>query len=196
MDLNWQILDWINDLAGNSSLLDHAMEAAAQYAIYAIVAIAVASWFVRSGRGGEHRLAVYAGGASAVISIAIALLIQHFYVHQRPFVLHTNPLVLNNDVTVLIHHSADASFPSEHATGAFAVAAGVGTYRHRLGLLLLALAALTAFSRVYVGIHYPADVAGGAAIGVLVALALWFARPALAWLDRSIVTRVVPAPLR
>jgi undecaprenyl-diphosphatase len=195
LDLNWRILDWINDLAGNSSLLDHAMEGVAQYAVFAIVAIAVASWFVRS-RGDEHRLAVYTGGLAAVISLAIALLIQHFYVHQRPFVLHTNPLVLNGDVTVLIHHAADASFPSEHATGAFAIAAGVGTYRHRLGLLLLVLAALVAFSRVYVGIHYPADVAGGAAIGVLVAIALWFARPALAWLDRTVVTRIVPAPLR
>jgi undecaprenyl-diphosphatase len=195
LDLNWRILDWINDLAGNSSLLDHTMEAVAQYAVYAIVAIAVASWFVRS-RDDEHRLAVYAGGIAAVISLAIALLIQHFYVHQRPFVLQTNPLVLNNDVTVLVHHAADASFPSEHATGAFAIAAGVGTYRHRLGLLLLVLAALVAFSRVYVGIHYPADVAGGAAIGVLVAIALWFARPALAWLDRTVVTRIVPAPLR
>jgi len=196
LNLNGEILDWINDLAGNSSLLDHAMEAAANYAIYAIVALAIASWFVRSGRTDGHRMAVYAGGISAVISIAIALVIQHFYVHQRPFVLHSNPLVLNSDVTLLVHHSADASFPSEHATGAFAIAAGVGTYRHRLGLLLLALAALTAFSRVYVGIHYPADVAGGAAIGVLVALALWFARPALVWIDRSVVVRVVPAPLR
>ena len=86
MDLNWQILDWINDLAGNSSLLDRAMEAAASYAIYAIVALAIASWFVRSGRRNEHRLALYAGGISAVISIAIALLIQHFY-HEAK-VLH------------------------------------------------------------------------------------------------------------
>jgi undecaprenyl-diphosphatase len=195
LDLNGKILDWINGLAGHSSLLDNTMEGAAKYAVYAIVALAVASWFFRS-RGGEHRMAVYAGGISAVISIAIALVIQHFYVHQRPFVLHTNPLVLNSDVTVLVHHSADASFPSEHATGAFAIAAGVGTYRHRLGLVLLTLAALTAFSRVFVGIHYPADVAAGAAIGVLVALALWFARPVLAWLDQSIVMRVLPAPLR
>ncbi len=195
MDLNTKFLDWINDLAGRSWLLDHAMEAAANYAVYAIVALAIVSWFVRSGRGGDRRLAVYTGGISAIISRVIALIIQHFYVHPRPFVLTTHPLVYRSDVTVLIHHSADASFPSEHSTGSFAVAAGVGLYRHRLGVLLLALAALVAFSRVFVGIHYPADVAAGAAIGVLVAVAVRFARPALAWLDRSIVLRLVPAPL-
>jgi len=195
LDLNGSILDWINDLAGNSWALDHAMEFAAQYAVYAIVLLAVASWFVR-GAGTEHRMALYAGAASGAISVAIALVIQHFYMHQRPFVLHTHPLVLRSDVTLLIKHAPDASFPSEHSTAAFGIAAGVGTYRHRLGVLLLALAALTAFSRVYVGVHYPADVAAGAAIGVLVAVALWFARPGLAWLDRSVVVRLVPAPLR
>jgi undecaprenyl-diphosphatase len=164
------------------------MEFAAQYAIYAIVLLAVASWFVRGRSNTDHRMALYAGAASGAISVAIALVIQHFYVHQRPF-------VLRGDVTLLVNHAPDASFPSEHATAAFGIAAGVGTYRHRLGLVLLALAALTAFSRVYVGVHYPADVAAGAAIGVLVALALWFARPALAWIDSSLVVRVVPAPL-
>lgn len=196
MALNEKVLDWINGLAGNSSLLDHAMEATANFAVYLIIGLVIASWFVRSGRTNDHRMAVYAGGVAAVISVGIALVIQHFYVHPRPFVLQTNPLVMNPDVTRLINHAPDASFPSEHATGAFAIAASVGMYRRRLGLVLLLLAALTAFSRVYVGIHYPADVGAGAAIGVLVALALWFARPALAWLDRSVVLRVVPAPLR
>ena len=196
MDLNGSLLDWINDLAGNSWALDQAMEFAAQYAIYAIVLLAIASWFVRSGTGADRRMALYAGAASGAISIAIALIIQHFYVHQRPFVLHTHPLVLRSDVTLLINHAPDTSFPSEHSTAAFGIASGVGTYRHRLGILLLTLAMLTAFSRVYVGVHYPADVAAGAAIGALVALALWYARPGLAWLDRSIVLRLVPAPFR
>lgn len=195
MNVNQALFDRINDLAGNSSLLDHAMEDAAKYLVYVVVALAIASWFFHSGRSNEHRLALYTGGVAAVISLAIALAIQHVYVHPRPFVLQANPLVLRGDVTVLVHHAPDASFPSEHATGTFAIATGVGVYRHRFGLLLLALAALVAFSRVYVGIHYPADVVGGAAIGVLVAIGVWFARPLLAWLDRSIVARIVPAPL-
>ena len=176
-------------MGGHVPLIDHAMEFAAQYAVFAIALLVAASWFIRAGNGADRRIAVYTAIGSAAISIAIAMLIQHYYVHQRPF-------VLRNDVVLLIDHSADPSFPSEHTTAAFAMAAGIGIYRHKLGALLLVLAALTAFSRVFVGVHYPADVAAGAAIGVLVAMALWFARPALAWVDRCVVVRVVPAPLR
>ncbi len=164
------------------------MEAAANYAVFAIVGIAIVSWFFHTSRTGENRLALYSGGIACVISLAIALVISHFYFHPRPFIIYPNAWHM--------HHAADSSFPSDHATGGFAVAAGVGIYRHRLGLLLLVLALLTAFSRVFVGIHWPADVAGGAAIGILVAIGVWLARPLLTWLDRSIVLRLVPAPLQ
>jgi membrane-associated phospholipid phosphatase len=69
-------------------------------------------------------------------------------------------------------------------------------YQRRYGLLLLSLAALISFARVYVGLHYPFDVLAGAATGITVAVALRGARPVFEWLDRVIVLRVVPAPLR
>jgi undecaprenyl-diphosphatase len=190
LHLNGQLFDGINDLAGHVSLADHAMTWAAQYALFAIVAIVALSWFARAGNSADRRIAVYTAIAAAAIGVLVAQAIQHVYVHQRPFVLR------HGDVVLLLNHSADPSFPSEHSTAAFAMAAGIGVYRQRVGGVLLALAALVAFSRVYVGIHYPADVAAGAAIGVIIVLALRFARPALAWLDRTIVLRVVPAPLR
>jgi len=187
--LNGALFDAINDLAGRVTVLDRSMEWAARYAVFAIVLLVVASWFIHATSGTDRRLAVYTSVASAAISLAVAVVIQRYYVHQRPF-------VLRGDVRQLLPHSADPSFPSEHASAAFAMAAGLGMYRRWLGLAALVLAALTAFSRVYVGIHYPADVAAGAAIGVLVALALWFARPLLAWLDRNVVVRLAPAFLR
>ena len=61
---------------------------------------------------------------------------------------------------------------------------------------MFALAILMSFARVFVGVHWPADVAMGAVIGIVVALALWFARPILVWLDQSVLMRCVPAPLR
>ncbi len=189
MHLNGTLFEEINELAGHVSLADRSMEFAAQYAVIAIALLVAGSWFVRAGNGADRRIAVYTALASAAIGLGIAVVIQHYYVHQRPFVLRA-------DVVLLMRHTADPSFPSEHTTAAFAMAAGLGIYRHRLGLLALALAALTAFSRVYVGVHYPGDVAAGAAIGVLVVIALWFARPALAWLDNTIVLRLVPASLR
>ncbi|GAB3948598.1 hypothetical protein GCM10027614_46010 [Micromonospora vulcania] len=63
----------------------------------------------------------------------------------------------------------DWSFPSNHATLAGALAITTLLLSRRLGLVALPLAALAAFSRVFVGVHYPHDVAVGVLLGALVA---------------------------
>ena len=188
MDVNGSLFDAINGLAGRSGFIDGVMKFSAQYLVYVIIGLVVLSWFVRGGSREETRLGVYTAILATVVALVIAKLIQHYYIHPRPFVAH--------HVTLLVDHAADASFPSEHSTGSFALAAGLGLYRARWGVLLFALAILMSFARVFVGIHWPADVAMGAVIGIVVAIALWFARPILVWLDQSVLMRCVPAPLR
>ncbi|WKX71830.1 phosphatase PAP2 family protein [Streptomyces sp. XD-27] len=65
----------------------------------------------------------------------------------------------------------DWSFPSNHATLAAALAVGAVFAWRRTAALALPLAALLAFSRVYVGVHYPHDVAAGAVLGAVTAAA-------------------------
>ncbi|GGO29673.1 phosphatase PAP2 family protein [Microbispora rosea subsp. aerata] len=64
----------------------------------------------------------------------------------------------------------DWSFPSNHATFAAAGAAGlVALWRGAMVVIAPVLALLAAFSRVFVGVHYPHDVAAGFMLGALVA---------------------------
>ncbi len=69
---------------------------------------------------------------------------------------------------LLIASSPDFSFPSDHATATFAVAAGFMLHRFQYrGIVFLAAALLISFSRIYIGTHYVSDVIGGMATGII-----------------------------
>lgn len=74
---------------------------------------------------------------------------------------------------LLIERQTDFSFPSGHAGSSFAAA--VILYKElpkKYGIPALILAVLIAFSRLYVGVHYPTDIIGGAVTGILIALGI------------------------
>jgi undecaprenyl-diphosphatase len=79
-------------------------------------------------------------------------------------------------VHALVTRPHSHSFPSGHATASFACATFLALTFPRLWLPLVVLAAAVAWSRVYVGVHFPLDVLAGAvlgaAIGVVVAKVL------------------------
>jgi undecaprenyl-diphosphatase len=134
----------------------------------ALLMLLVALTFLTAWR--RHRAARQRGAVLGTASAALALLlnqpISHLVARPRPYLAHPAHAHL------LIARSPDASFPSDHATGAFALAVGVWLYDRTIGAILLALAAVISFSRVYVGTHYPGDVLAGALIGAAVAVAL------------------------
>jgi undecaprenyl-diphosphatase len=93
--------------------------------------------------------------------------ISHAWERTRPFIAHPK------DSHLFIPGSHDASFPSDHATAAFAIAVSIWLRHRRAGWLALGLATLVSVSRVAVGTHYPTDVLGGAVLGTVAAVVLW-----------------------
>jgi undecaprenyl-diphosphatase len=131
-------------------------------ALLAALFLARGKWASPNARRG-----VAAAGFSALIALGIAQILNHLWERPRPYVAHPS------DAHLFIDRSHDFSFPSDHATAAFAIAVAILLRHRRAGWVALVLAVLLAVSRVVVGTHYPTDVIAGAAIGTAAALLLW-----------------------
>jgi undecaprenyl-diphosphatase len=130
--------------------------------LLAVLFLARGKWASRNARHG-----VIAAGLSAALALGIAHVITALWDRPRPYVAH--PTVSH----LFVAASGDPSFPSDHATAAFAIAVSILLRNRRIGLLALAMAVVLAVARVAVGVHYPSDVVGGALIGTGAALLLW-----------------------
>jgi undecaprenyl-diphosphatase len=104
-------------------------------------------------------------GVAILISESVSGVLKSLIARDRP------PLA-DSDPAPLVSLPATHSFPSGHATVSFACATTLALAVPRLRVPLYTLAALIAFSRVYVGVHYPLDVLAGAVLGVGIAIAL------------------------
>jgi undecaprenyl-diphosphatase len=116
--------------------------------------------------GGAKRRAAVAAGIGAGLALACAQVISRAVDRPRPFV--SDP----GSVHLFARHVADAGFPSDHATAAFAIATAIFLRDRRLGAAVLVLAGVLAAGRVALGVHYPTDVVAGAGLGAAVALVL------------------------
>jgi undecaprenyl-diphosphatase len=76
------------------------------------------------------------------------------------------------EIDVLVSTPGSPGFPSGHAATSFAAAVILSVALPALAPAFVALAALVAFSRLYVGVHFPLDVLAGAALGAAIATAL------------------------
>lgn len=89
-----------------------------------------------------------------------------------------NDVSIKDDVALLVRCGGGYSFTSSHATNHFAVAVFLiltlaGRYKYMRGALLF-WAATIALGQVYVGVHYPLDILGGALLGSLVGILVAF----------------------
>jgi undecaprenyl-diphosphatase len=158
----------INGLAGKSGALDWlmALVVGEQFIPVAMVMVLVAMWFL--GKDAIHRERNQRAVLCSILGVGFACaavsLINQFFDRLRPF-------EALDDVTLLFYPPTDPSFPANTAAVGFAFAMGAWFGNRKAGYLIFALAILWCFARVFCGVHYPLDVLGGAAIGILFSFA-------------------------
>jgi undecaprenyl-diphosphatase len=152
--MNYDLFRDIHGLAGNAAV-DAAMRFSAKYLLF-VVGAALAALVLQAARRQAWRHVVTTGGA-LLLAYLLGLAAAAAHPERRPFELHR--------VHVLVSHAPGQSFPSDHATAAFAAAFATTAFlSRRWGIVLTVCALLIGFARVYDGIHYPADVGGSALV--------------------------------
>ncbi|WP_431299530.1 phosphatase PAP2 family protein [Tabrizicola sp. BL-A-41-H6] len=146
----------------------------AETAPYVAVVVLVLLW-VRTGRFVRMRL--LDATLTAFVGLTVAQVITHIWYHPRPFELGLGHQFMP--------HAPEASFPSDHATLLFGLALPLlfAKSTRAAALVFAALALGTAWARVYLGVHFPFDMAGGLAVACCAALLVFvLRRPLNAWI--------------
>jgi undecaprenyl-diphosphatase len=150
----------------------------AEYGVLLFAAALLAGWWTaRANPNPRAMAAALWAPVGALLALGLNQPLGRLVHEARPYAVLPHALVL-------VAHSHDFSFPSDHAVMAGAVTAGVLLTHRRLGLVTLAAAVVLAFARVYVGAHFPLDVIAGLLLGAVVTIGTF--------LDgRPVVVRIV-----
>ena len=127
---------------------------------YPILGVMVVALLIWGGKRG--RMAV------VMLVIAVALADQLSCGLLKPLVGRVRPcnVFAEDQFRLLIGCSKAFSFPSAHAANSFAMATVMRWRFPKLAPVFYVIAAAVAYSRVYVGVHYPLDTVAGAALGI------------------------------
>ncbi len=118
-----------------------------------------------SGKRGKIALTILIISLSFTDAICAQLL--------KPFFERIRPSHLNlEEINLLVSKGGKWSMPSNHAANIFALAVVLSYFYKEYKSILLILAILISFSRVYVGVHFPGDVIAGGCIGYFISTSL------------------------
>ena len=162
MNLDWSILHGIQALS--CPFLDFLMPKITALGNGGAIWLAAAGGLLCTRKYRKQGL-ILLGGLAAGVLIGNGLL-KHLVARPRP-------CWLDPSVHLLISVPTDYSFPSGHTLSSVIGASILTRTDRRLGYIAIPLAALIAFSRLYLYVHFPSDIPGAALLGLLIGALAW-----------------------
>jgi len=170
---NWNISLFLFVNAGEhpSPVFLEAARWTAEWVIFAVALGMALGWMY--GRS-PFRASVMNAGLAAGLGLGINQLIGLIWYHPRPFELGIGHQFLP--------HGLETSFPSDHATVLWTLGFSLLAQRSTRfwGIFISILGVAVAWSRLYLGIHFPFDMLGSLMVAVLSVLVLWPFKPLVA----------------
>lgn len=161
LNRSWFLL--LNACPGTSAVLLTFATVCAQYTLFIIPVTLLGHWFFGGKIG--HRQALFSL-TTILVALGLGFICSMFWFHPRPFMI---PLGYT-----WIYHAEETSFPSDHATLFFSASLSLLLMGARIsGGLILFLSLLVAWSRVFLGVHFPLDMLGSLMVSVLACLLVY-----------------------
>jgi len=168
MNLDYSIFQLINSLAWHYKWLDDVGIFLAAYSQYFLGAGIVVWMLAKKDKivfWKNFKITAYFFATAIVSRFIFGEIIKRLVARPRPFEIH--------QVTQLIPEDLHMSFPSGHMSFFFAFSTAVYLYNKKAGIICYAASFLMGLARIYTGVHYPADILGGMALGILVGWGSW-----------------------
>lgn len=176
-----RVLLWVNHVP-HSLALDTVALTLSGLGYAGILWFLIAVWLFSREEKKHHRffIPILSAGAASWLLVECIL---------KPLIARPRPME-SMGVWRVISEPGSFSFPSGHATTAFAMATVLAAYEPRFGWMFVGIAILIAWSRVYLGVHYPSDVIAGALLGWAIGrIALFFTKYRQTMQTRAPVSR-------
>lgn len=154
----------IYSLSHHSAFLDLLGKFFAEYSVYVCIIVLVVAVLYPSANRARNRVTVMVSVVAALIArLGVKTAIALAFPRPRPFVSLPDIYPL---ITSLPSENLQ-SFPSGHMIFFFALATVLFYFNKKVGIFAFVAAVLVGIARIYVGVHWPTDILGGAALGML-----------------------------
>lgn len=179
-ELNHTVFEYINAGEHTADLAVSVGKFTAIDLIYGVPLLLVIGWLVGSD---SLRKILFEAFCAIGLALGISTIIGLLWPQPRPYMIELGQ--------TLIDYEPKPSFPSDHATIVFTLGASLLLHEstRRLGVIVAAAGVAVAWGRVFIGVHFPLDMAGAVVLAIIAA-------GATAWLRPRVVTPVYERVVR